>query len=91
MWVTGPGGERWEVYTVLADSDTFSARPPSTSRPGPPRVLRVVTTSETTDDHVATRLSTLDRFLRSGSARRWAWDCCWDGWSPALGKRDQCR
>lgn len=24
-WVTGPGGERWEVYTVLADSDTFGA------------------------------------------------------------------
>ena len=22
-WVTGPGGEKWEVYTVLADSDTF--------------------------------------------------------------------
>ena len=21
--VTGPGGERWEVYTVLADSETF--------------------------------------------------------------------
>jgi lactoylglutathione lyase len=25
VWVTGPGGERWEVYTVLADSDTFGA------------------------------------------------------------------
>ena len=23
VWVTGPGGEKWEVYTVLADSDTF--------------------------------------------------------------------
>ncbi len=23
VWVTGPGGERWEVYTVLADSDSF--------------------------------------------------------------------
>jgi catechol 2,3-dioxygenase-like lactoylglutathione lyase family enzyme len=23
--VTGPGGERWEVYTVLADSDSFGA------------------------------------------------------------------
>ena len=23
VWVAGPGGERWEVYTVLADSDTF--------------------------------------------------------------------
>ncbi|MCW4354851.1 VOC family protein [Hoyosella sp. YIM 151337] len=23
VWVTGPGGERWEVYTVLTDSETF--------------------------------------------------------------------
>lgn len=23
VWVTGPGGERWEVYTVRGDSDTF--------------------------------------------------------------------
>jgi catechol 2,3-dioxygenase-like lactoylglutathione lyase family enzyme len=27
VWVTGPGGERWEVYTVLADSDTFGNSP----------------------------------------------------------------
>ena len=27
MWVTGPGGERWEVYTVLADADTVGASP----------------------------------------------------------------
>ena len=27
VWVTGPGGERWEVYTVLADSETFGAGP----------------------------------------------------------------
>ena len=25
VWVTGPSGERWEVYTVLADSDTFGS------------------------------------------------------------------
>ncbi len=25
VWVTGPGGERWEVYTVLADSETFGS------------------------------------------------------------------
>jgi Glyoxalase/Bleomycin resistance protein/Dioxygenase superfamily len=29
VWVTGPGGEKWEVYTVLADSDTFGASPES--------------------------------------------------------------
>ena len=23
VWVTGPGGEKWEVYTVLSDSETF--------------------------------------------------------------------
>jgi catechol 2,3-dioxygenase-like lactoylglutathione lyase family enzyme len=25
VWVTGPAGERWEVYTVLADSESFGA------------------------------------------------------------------
>lgn len=23
VWVTGPGGERWEIYTVKTDSETF--------------------------------------------------------------------
>jgi len=27
VWVSGPSGERWEVYTVLADSDTFGTGP----------------------------------------------------------------
>ncbi|MCU1693361.1 MAG: cadI [Frankiales bacterium] len=27
VWVTAPGGERWEVYTVLADSPTFGTSP----------------------------------------------------------------
>jgi lactoylglutathione lyase len=27
VWVTGPGGEKWEVYTVLADSESFGASP----------------------------------------------------------------
>lgn len=28
FWVEGaPNGERWEIYTVLADSETFSAEP----------------------------------------------------------------
>jgi catechol 2,3-dioxygenase-like lactoylglutathione lyase family enzyme len=27
VWVTGPGDERWEVYTVKADSETFGASP----------------------------------------------------------------
>ncbi|MGB3485689.1 MAG: ArsI/CadI family heavy metal resistance metalloenzyme [Mycobacterium sp.] len=25
VWVTGPAGEKWEVYTVLSDSETFGA------------------------------------------------------------------
>jgi lactoylglutathione lyase len=27
VWVTRPAGERWEVYTVLADSETFGTGP----------------------------------------------------------------
>jgi len=27
VWVTGPGDERWEIYTVLADSETFGTSP----------------------------------------------------------------
>ncbi|NLU83432.1 ArsI/CadI family heavy metal resistance metalloenzyme [Rhodococcus sp. HNM0569] len=27
VWVTGPDDENWEVYTVLADSDTFGSSP----------------------------------------------------------------
>jgi lactoylglutathione lyase len=27
VWLTGPGGERWEIYTVLADSETFGCGP----------------------------------------------------------------
>ncbi|MDX6232753.1 MAG: hypothetical protein QOH68_1753 [Nocardioidaceae bacterium] len=34
VWVTGPGGERWEVYTVLADSDTFGQSPQTAQQPG---------------------------------------------------------
>lgn len=27
VWVTGPNGERWEIYTVLADTEDFGAAP----------------------------------------------------------------
>lgn len=27
VWVTGPGGEKWEVYTMLTDSETFGSSP----------------------------------------------------------------
>lgn len=40
VWVTGPAGEKWEVYTVLADSETFGTSPqhlddPADSEAGP--------------------------------------------------------
>lgn len=34
VWVTGPGTERWEVYTKLADTDTFGASPQHPSEDG---------------------------------------------------------
>jgi catechol 2,3-dioxygenase-like lactoylglutathione lyase family enzyme len=34
VWVTGPGGERWEVYTVLADSETFGTSPKTLAEAG---------------------------------------------------------
>jgi catechol 2,3-dioxygenase-like lactoylglutathione lyase family enzyme len=27
VWVSGPAGEKWEIYTVLADSETFGTSP----------------------------------------------------------------
>jgi catechol 2,3-dioxygenase-like lactoylglutathione lyase family enzyme len=27
VWVSGPAGEKWEIYTVLADSETFGVSP----------------------------------------------------------------
>jgi lactoylglutathione lyase len=36
VWVTGPGGEKWEVYTVLADSETFGENPVLRAADGDP-------------------------------------------------------
>jgi len=33
VWVTGPDGERWEVYTVLADAETFGSGPEDADDP----------------------------------------------------------
>ncbi|MEU5841332.1 ArsI/CadI family heavy metal resistance metalloenzyme [Rhodococcus sp. NPDC047139] len=33
VWVTGPAGEKWEVYTVLADSETFGTSPRNIDAP----------------------------------------------------------
>lgn len=46
VWVQAPGGERWEVYTVLADSATFGASPKTAT--GEAEVC--CGTAETTDD-----------------------------------------
>lgn len=35
VWVTGPAGEKWEVYTVLADSETFGTSPQHLDIDGP--------------------------------------------------------
>jgi catechol 2,3-dioxygenase-like lactoylglutathione lyase family enzyme len=29
VWVTGPGGENWEIYTVLGDSEQFGNHSPA--------------------------------------------------------------
>ena len=34
VWVQAPDGERWEVYTVLADSETFGVSPKTLSEEG---------------------------------------------------------
>src|SRR5271156_3622233 len=34
VWVTGPGGERWEIYAVLADSDAFGTSPDQPGQDG---------------------------------------------------------
>ena len=33
VWATGPDGERWEVYTVLADSQEFGESPAHLATP----------------------------------------------------------
>lgn len=38
VWVSGPDAERWEVYTVLSDSDTFASTERSDSECCPPTV-----------------------------------------------------
>lgn len=36
VWVTGPAGEKWEVYTVLADTETFGTSPQHLDGPSGP-------------------------------------------------------
>ncbi|MEE2852703.1 MAG: ArsI/CadI family heavy metal resistance metalloenzyme [Actinomycetota bacterium] len=34
VWVTGPAGEKWEVYTVLADAESFGPEPQNAANGG---------------------------------------------------------
>jgi catechol 2,3-dioxygenase-like lactoylglutathione lyase family enzyme len=51
VWVTGPGGEKWEVYTVLADSETFGSSPQHLSESGGGGIC---CGGGTADEHAAT-------------------------------------
>jgi catechol 2,3-dioxygenase-like lactoylglutathione lyase family enzyme len=50
VWVSGPAGEKWEVYTVLEDSDTFGASP---KQPGADGEQMCCGTAEPADDKVS--------------------------------------
>jgi len=54
VWVTGPGGERWEVYTVLADSQTFGAGPKALAESGQVPTGGVCCGTAPTDERSAT-------------------------------------
>jgi catechol 2,3-dioxygenase-like lactoylglutathione lyase family enzyme len=46
VWVTGPAGEKWEVYTVLADSESFGPQPQDADRTDENECLCGGTTSD---------------------------------------------
>lgn len=50
VWVTGPAGERWEVYTVLADSDSFGTSPQHSDDGGPGGETCCGSSAPATDD-----------------------------------------
>lgn len=56
VWVAAPDGERWEVYTLLADSDTFGTSPATltaaTADACGPGVCRTATAKRTRDGFV---------------------------------------
>ncbi|BCK54793.1 ArsI/CadI family heavy metal resistance metalloenzyme [Nocardia wallacei] len=68
VWVTGPGGERWEVYTVLADSESFGA----TTRLGDAEAVRACcgTAEEATTEGACCGSAAKERAVTSGTT------CC---------------
>lgn len=67
VWVTGPGGERWEVYAVLADSETFGTRPRTRPETGQPPESGVCCGTGQTEEQAATE---------PAKAAAGAADCC---------------
>ena len=63
MWVTGPDDEKWEVYTKLADAETFGASRSRCRGRRLRRRLRLRPESCGVTAPVVGKLSTLDRFL----------------------------
>ncbi len=50
VWVTGPAGERWEVYTVLADSEDFGTSPAHLDSPPAEQSVCCTTSQDTPAD-----------------------------------------
>ena len=76
VWVTGPAGEKWEVYTVLADSDTFAPARNTSTKTTPRAASAAVAPSGPTTrhsplsrGHAASRRSIEGWTLKSGSWR----------------------
>jgi len=46
VWVTGPGDERWEVYTVLGDSEAFGTSPQHVDTPPAGQTVCCATTTQ---------------------------------------------
>ncbi len=53
VWVTGPAGEKWEVYTVLADSETFGTSPQHAGADGEQTCCGTAEAEVKTDDEKA--------------------------------------
>jgi Glyoxalase/Bleomycin resistance protein/Dioxygenase superfamily len=54
VWVTAPGGEKWEIYTVLADSETFGTSPETLAAdPSGGCSCKACNSSEVAQDHRA--------------------------------------
>ena len=87
FWVTGPDGERWEHYVVLADSDTFGTSSSAAGQQGDvccaaaqtsSTVGKATETNGTTDvrDAVRHRYAAAAAALEAGGASTGTTSCC---------------